>query len=272
MTEQSKRRFIRFSKGEIIIRKPTLNYIGEIRNNNKGTPMKIIAARNKSDIDIQFLDEFGYVKQHSTYQSFGKGEIKNPYDKTIYGRGYLGGGKFTATRGDRKDYMTWIDMIDRCYVNQEEFPSYYHISTVCEEWFNFQKFALWYEENRYECPGRLHLDKDILIPGNKIYSPDTCLLVPQRINMLFVNLPNPYRLPNGIRKTDTNRFYATYGGKHLGTYDTLEEAYCIYAKEKEKFIKQIADEYQNIIPAKLYRALYEYKVDINNDKNYRMTA
>ena len=61
---------------------------------------------------------------------------------------------------------------------------------------------------------------------------------------------------------------AKYNGEELGTYKTLEEAYGIYSEKKEETIKKVADEYRDIIPAHVYKALYSYKVDINNDKNY----
>ena len=61
-----------------------------------------------------------------------------------------------------------------------------------------QIFSDWSDENKYKCGERLHIYKDILYPGNKIYSPDTCILVPQRINLLFMNKPNKRGLPNGI--------------------------------------------------------------------------
>jgi len=59
-----------------------------------------------------------------------------------------------------------------------------------------------------------------------------------------------------------------YSGKELGVYKTIEEAFAIYSNKKEEIIKQIADEYKNVIPDKVYNALYEYKVSIHNDKNY----
>ena len=93
-------------------------------------------------------------------------------------------------------------------------------------WHNYQNFAQWFNENRYDVEGRLHIDKDILYPGNKIYCPDTCLLVPQRINMLFLNKPNKRGLPNGIIKS-SDRYLVKYCGVEYGYENTLEEAFIV---------------------------------------------
>lgn len=58
--------------------------IFEIRNNSQGTPMKIIRYGSMSDIDIQFMDEYGYIVHNAVYANFKNGKIRNPYDKTIY--------------------------------------------------------------------------------------------------------------------------------------------------------------------------------------------
>lgn len=188
-------------------RKP--NIVGEVTKNNKGTPMIIVAARTKGDISVKFLDEHEYIREHTNYQTFKKGQIKNPYDKTVYGIGYLGDGHHKTWNNGRftKKYNSWSDMLSRCYVDEKGQPAYYNICAVCNDWLNFQVFCDWYEENAYPVNERLHLDKDILYPGNTIYSPDKCLLVPQRINMLFVrHRPNKYGLPEGIGRTDAGRF------------------------------------------------------------------
>lgn len=231
--------------------------------------MKIIAYRKSSDIDIEFLDDFHYVKYHNNYHNFKAGQVKNPYDRDLYGVGYIGVGKYTAFENGQTSpqYRAWSGMIERCYTFTYKYPAYRQC-IVCDEWHNYQTFAKWFDENKYTVEGRLHLDKDILFPESCIYSPETCLLVPQRINMLFMNKPNNRGLPNGIRKTLSGKYGAKYSGTELGTYNTLEEAYSVYAREKEKVIKRVADEYINIIPKKVYNALYVYKVDIKNDKNY----
>lgn len=246
------------------------NIIGEERRNNYGTLMRIISARNKSDIDVQFLDEHGYIKRHTMYINFAKGQIKNPYDKNKYGVGYIGVGKHRSKVNGQYNYIydAWADMLNRCYHSKNRFPAYYETCKVCEEWLNFQVFGDWYENHEYPVNKRLHIDKDILYPNCKIYSPKTCLLVPQRINMLFLNKPNKRGLPNGIIKCQSG-YLSKYAGKELGIYQTLEDAYAVYAKAKENKIKEVADEYKNIILKETYEALYKYKVKIENDKNYK---
>ncbi len=170
------------------------NRVGEIRKNTFGTYMKIIKCINGTNIVVKFQDEFGYEKL-TTYSNFKRGQVRNPYDKTVMDMAYLGAGKYITKDENNKnsrEYMCWKHMIERCYVEKhsDKHKSYFGICSICDEWLNFQNFAQWYEENKYDVNGRLHLDKDILIPGNKLYSPNTCLLVPQRINMLFMNKPN----------------------------------------------------------------------------------
>ena len=70
-----------------------LDRTGEIGRNNFGTDMKIVAYRRYDDIDVEFLDEHHYVKEHNTYSNFKSGAIKNPYDRSVYGVGYVGEGK-----------------------------------------------------------------------------------------------------------------------------------------------------------------------------------
>ena len=52
--------------------------------------------------------------------------------------------------------------------------------------------------------------------------------------------------------------------KFIGRYDTIEEAFLNYKQFKENNIKQTADKYKDLIPQKLYEALYKYEVEIND--------
>ena len=245
---------------------------GEIGTNNYGTKMKIIRHNGNGDIDIEFLDDYHFVKKHTTYSNFKNGQIKNPYDRSVYEIGMTGNGKYMAKESGQitKEYSVWKDLIKRCYSPRAEkvYPIYYGKCEVCNEWHNFQTFAKWYDENYYEVDERLHLDKDILYPGNKIYSPHHCMLVPQRINELFTYKRNNTGLPIGIKRTSTGRFECGYNGKSIGTFDTLDKAFSMYKSQKENAIRCVAEEYKGIIPLKLYETLINYKVIIENDINY----
>ena len=233
--------------------------------------MKIIKYVSNEDIDIEFQDEFHYVKKNQAYINFKNGSVKNPFDKTIFGVGYLGDGEYEAwVNGEPTvEYYIWKQILCRCYNEnkKEKYGTYYEVSEMCNEWLNFQNFAQWYSKHKYERDGRLHVDKDIKYPGNKLYSPYHCILVPQRINMLFSNKRNKRGLPNGI--TECKKGYqAKYNNIKLGKFSTLEEAYDVYSNAKKDTIIMIANEYKNKIPDDVYNALLNYEVRIENDKNY----
>ena len=86
--------------------------------------------------------------------------------------------------GDKKHtcpkYAMWCRMLARCYdpKTHNKQPTYIGCS-VCGEWLTFSKFLSWLDTQDYE--GK-QLDKDLLIPGNKIYCPDACCFITHRLN------------------------------------------------------------------------------------------
>ena len=118
----------------------------------------------------------------------------------------------------------------------------------------------------------MNLDKDILIKGNKVYSPDTCVFVPQNINKLFIKRDSSRgEFPIGVHYYKRNKKFGvvcSFGNSsssaYLGLYDTPEEAFQVYKTFKENQIKQIANEYIDIIPTKLYQAMIEYEVEYDD--------
>lgn len=145
----------------------------------------------------------------------------------------------------------------------------YEECTVCEEWHNFQNFADWFDKNYYEIgKERMEIDKDLLIKNNKIYSPNTCVFVPRRINSLLIkNNKARGKYLVGVdfhNKKFRARCMTLNGSIYLGHFNTEIEAFEKYKKFKEMYIKQVADEYKNVIPKKLYIALYNYKVEMED--------
>ena len=252
---------------------------GERNVNSFGSEMIITRYRGCMDIDIYF-PEYNWTVKNREYNKFKKGSVKCPYERSIYGIGYIGEGKYKVSENSKhtRAYDTWNNMLERCYSEkcQEKHPTYKDCE-VRNEWHNFQNFAEWYEENYYEVDGeRMCLDKDILFKHNKIYSPETCIYVPQTINNLFVkNDKNRGDSVIGTCYHKRDRIYESWcniynfeTGKskyeYLGRYDTQEKAFNVYKQFKENYIKQVADYYKKQIPINLYNALYNYKVEITD--------
>ena len=250
--------------------------LGEQSINNFGSIIKIVYYNNANDINVYF-PEYNWTFYGCRYDYFKNGTIRCPYEPRFRKVGYIGEGEYTFEIGD-KCSNTWNHMLQRCYDKkyQSKKPTYIGC-TVCEEWHNFQNFAKWYEENYYEVDSEtMHLDKDILYKGNKIYSPSTCIFVPNRINTLFTksNLTRG-KYPIGVNiDNKTHKFRARCSifdninkkviRVTLGSYNNEIEAFQCYKRFKENYIKEVAEEYKNLIPTKLYEAMYKYEVEITD--------
>lgn len=251
--------------------KARLKHLGKEAINTEGYNMKIIKYNNQKDISVIF--DNGEIVDNVSYSNFSRGLVKSYTKPSVFGVGILGkenlygaGGKFL------KSYTVWHSIIRRCYYQpfHKVEPSYIGCE-VCEEWKYYPHFKKWYDENYYEIEGeKMQLDKDILFKGNKIYSPNTCVFVPQRINSLFTRRQNDRGLyPIGVTfLKDRNKYMPQINingkRKHLGFFNTPNEAFYIYKGAKEKYIKEVADEYKDKIPQKLYEAMYSYEVEITD--------
>jgi len=245
---------------------------GETGVNYAGSVMQIIKYDNAHDVTVRF--DNGYTTT-CEYKSFRKGGVKNPYDKTVYGHGYIGEGKYKSSINDKQtpQSVAWNSMMCRCYSPkfQSRTPSYLGCE-VCDEWLNFQNFARWYDDNYYQISSKaMCLDKDIIFKGNKVYSPETCVFVPSDINILFVKRNAVRgRYPIGVNYYKAlNKYQAscnncTCGTKYLGYFDTPEEAFYAYKCYKEQLIKDIANLYRGLIPIRLFNAMTGYVVDIDD--------
>ena len=250
---------------------------GEIGYNNFGSKMIITRYENARDLDVYF-PEYDWTFKQVYYSNFKKGKIKCPYEPRYFGVGYLGEGKYKIVENGKhnKYYYIWRNMLQRCYDIKfhERYPTYKDCEV--EDYFlNFQNMCKWLDENYYEIEGEtMCLDKDILHKGNKIYSRDTCIFVPNRINTLFVKRDNDrgnspigvYPVPSGNYQVHAHN--KDGGRDYLGTYPTKEEAFRVYKENKEKVIKEVIDSYEGKIPepfySKLRKTMYNYKVEIDD--------
>lgn len=253
--------------------------LGETATNYQDCLMKIVEYNNSCNIIVEFQDEYK-AKVHAGYREFLSGSIKNPYYSSVIGIGKTGNKYPTRTsHGITKEYKTWRSIIYRSFdqKTKEREPTYQDV-TCCDEWLLYENFYEWlHSQENFDkwYNGRLWaIDKDILVKGNKIYSPETCCLVPQSVNSLF-SYSKHGKYTNGLPVGVTlhgKMFRARCCNPFTNKIENIKDchipelAFQEYKKIKEKYIKQVAQlEYSkgNIV-RKCYEAMMKYEVEITD--------
>lgn len=245
------------------------NMEGQVFPTYQGGDCTIIEYIDSKKVRVQFNDRHG-AKVWAQLPRIRSGKVKNPYAPTVHGVGFFGEGPHPSKidKVTQKPYQVWRGMLERCYTAaaQEKFPTYIGC-TVSEEWLNFQVFAQWF--NDQDKPADWELDKDILFRGNKLYSAETCALVPLHVNSLLILKPR-HRGAHPIGTYQAGeRFYAQMttpenAHVHLGSYATSEEAFHAYKVAKEAFIQKTALQWQQLLDPAVFTALMNYRVNIND--------
>ncbi|PHS21841.1 MAG: hypothetical protein COA84_15030 [Robiginitomaculum sp.] len=133
-------------------------------------------------IFIEFIGT-GY-KAIVTSRSISERTIKDKMLPSVYGVGFPGDGEYKPRfKGVKsKIYVAWTSMLQRCYDQgfKNRYPTYIGCE-VCPEWHNFQVFAQWMSMQDWK---GMHLDKDIIVKGNKTYGPKYCKFVTEEENLI----------------------------------------------------------------------------------------
>ena len=242
------------------------NRLGEYGINNQGDKMFIKEYVNSYDIIVEFCDEY-HGRVHTDYKRFKEGGVKNPYRPGVYGE--ITGNEFPCRINGvkTKEYNTWRSILSRVFNKKtNEKTKAYHNVTVCKEWMFFPNFVKWLmEQPNYEkwknSNNEWDIDKDILSSlDNKVYSPNTCCLVPKKINQIIIDSSKKDKknnLPIGVTK-HSKKYYCKIKDVSIG-FDTPNEAYLEYIKYKNEDRQNIAKSYyqKGEITQKCYEALMD---------------
>ena len=161
-------------------------------------------------------------------------------------------------------------MMERCYSKKvhSRFPSYIGCY-VSDDFKDYSKWREWYDNYQYKYEG-WQLDKDLLIKGNKVYSSETCVFLPHIINSVLTksNKTRGKYLIGVYFDTHNNKFKA-YISKHdkklsLGYFENEVDAHTAYKEAKEAYLKELAEEYKDMLDPRAYIALQNYVVDIDD--------
>lgn len=233
--------------------------IGNVFKNSQGLAFKVVdfvdsdcrQNMKTTKVRIKFLGT-GYERDVLP-KEVRNGNVKDLMHPSIAGVGCIGEGNFKTKHEHILHYQTWSDMIKRCYQPKNtSIAKNYKGVTVCEEWHNYQVFAKWFDE--YHVTG-CHLDKDLKVFGNKVYSPTTCVFVPVDINSFLTGgLKRGIHFNNSkgkwIAQCQDGEICSTGKKKqtYLGTFDNENDALNAYKTFKLNKLRSLKIKYIHIDP------------------------
>lgn len=144
-------------------------------------------------------------------------------------------------------YQKWAEMLRRCYSKTTN-PKHktYVDCVVCDEWLTFSNFKSWLEKQNWE---GMCLDKDVIVVGNKLYSPNTCALVTiQTNNFILDSAAQRGELPLGVYLDKRRNVYVARchdpfkkNKPYIGVFNTPEEAHLAWKAKKHEYACMLAD-------------------------------
>jgi len=170
-----------------------------------------------------------------------------------------------------KEYNLWKDMLKRCFSEKykQSRPTYEGV-TCSKEWLSMTKFIEDVSQMKGFGLSGWALDKDILQKGNKLYSKDNCCFVPAEVNLLLTKSDKARgEYPVGVYfHKPSGKFMAQLAingkRKHLGLFNTPEEAFRVYKLAKEAYIKVVAHKWKHLLDERVFQALMTYEVSIDD--------
>ena len=251
------------------------NSVGVVCKSKFFGDFRIIEYKGYNNVVIEFL-ETGYQKLCQN-KEIKTGAVKDKLLPNVLGVGIVGDKYNCKINGKYvKEYQLWADMLKRCYGEKRHLrhPTY----KDCEAGNSFKSYEYFYEWCHSQIgfgnegdENPFHLDKDLLVKGNKVYSENTCVFIPQEINSLLINnTASRGEHLIGVNWCKTKKAFKAQVNKnkgkqeHLGLFTTEIEAFNAYKIAKESFAKEQAEKFKSQIDIRAYNALMNYTVDIDD--------
>lgn len=196
------------------------------------------------DLIMQVINAVEYKQDGWNPAHYKRGMCRIGYSGMAVGKGIY-----------EKSYIKWKDMMQRCHDREvhKKYKPEYADKCVCEEWQNYANFKLWYDEH-HVFGNRIDLDKDILKPGNKEYSPETCVLIEHYINTIFER-----HAQDNIYENEDGKYFV--GSNRKKVYETYDEVFEFACNKKKERIEKVAEKNLGRIPKCAYDAMLRYDVE-----------
>ena len=220
------------------------------------------------------LSKISYLMPRDKGLKLIEQEVRRQLSKGVGYNDIPGHGYKIETRTHNKPYNKWQQMMRRCFtLAWHDWKPTYKGCTIDPEWLIFSNFKRWYDAQKLA--GKYcELDKDILVQGNKHYSPETCVLVTAKINALLKshNQGTYLRGVNSIKNGEKFSSSLSIENKtiYLGTFDTEIAAHNAYVDAKEANIKKVASQaYEDgEICSRTYKGFMNYRYNFSSEATF----
>lgn len=166
---------------------------------------------------------------------------RDPFARSFSGVGYMGEGSFSWSGEHARVYNRWWAMLQRCYTPTTiRVAQTYANCSVEPVWHNYQNFASWLVEQPNHDSKEYQIDKDLIYPGNKIYGPQRCCVIPTALNGALKSASYRGSYGPGVKRVPSGRFEARTkrDGKYvyLGLANSPEEARGLWAENHSQYL------------------------------------
>lgn len=242
--------------------------VGDRFTNTQGIELEVVKYEKASKITVRVHGPVDY-EIVTSQGNLKKGVVHDKYSPSVAGKGILGDAENIDVKS--QVYTSWVGMVKRCYTFYDYNPRAkinYGDCSVREDFLYFPNYIAWFDKQIVQ--PKWQLDKDLLVPGNKEYSPDACIFLPRALNTFLTIRKNdrgPYPLGVTIHE-ETGHYEAACNRDckriYLGVYKTPEAAFAAYKVEKEAYAKDLAERWKDQIDPRAYEALMKYEVNISD--------
>lgn len=250
-------------------------FIGEQFKTNQGDLVKIIdgpfriikGGKLRQIYKIQSILYPEFIKEYNR-DDIKNGNIYNPLMPSSLSE-YSGIGKYSKSKNTR-EYNIWKGILNRKKDDKRRNSVAYQDTEISDDFLNFQNFCSFFIKEKELYPSEykesLECDKDYLYLINKlkkkIYSSETCLVIPSELNGYITGFYKKVTL------FYNNKYKVEFPRGNWGYYRLFEnedEAFEVYFKERDRGFKYLLNKYKNILPDKYYNILikFNYKDSYN---------
>lgn len=225
--------------------------VGNQFTSKYGTAVIIETGLGKQKVKIKWLDDFGHEQIVKT-TNLMNGKVLNPYAPVNRGVGFVGVGQYTPVK-NKREHSVWSSMLGRGYnAEYKDWKPSYETVFVRDSWLNFQNFAEWCGLQAGFFEPSYHLDKDLLVPGNKEYGPDFCRFVPAYANtVLSASAGIRGEYPLGVYKVSGSKVNpysaqiktSNSAPRYLGLHPTPMLAHKAWQEAKASHIEVVISRY-----------------------------